>query len=98
MTEITELQHRLRLFRDARNWDQYHTPKNLAMALCGEAGELAALFQWLTPEEFPDWWRAREEIADVFIYLVQLAGRLGIDLISAANDKIEQNAAKYSAN
>ena len=99
MTEIEELQAKLREFRDARGWRKYHTPKNLAMALCGESGELAALFQWLTPEQSknPPRVAVRDELADVFIYLVQLADALSIDLVVAAHGKIEKNAAKYPA-
>ncbi len=93
---------RLRTFAAARDWQQFNCPKNLAMALTGEAGELAAEFQWLTlaqseapePERLA---RIQAECADVLIYLVQLADRLGFDLIDAANAKIDRNDARYPA-
>jgi dCTP diphosphatase len=83
-----------------RDWEQYHTPKNLAMALAGEAGELLEHFQWLTPEQsldLPE--RTREEVAlelaDILIYLIRCADRLGIDLVAAANRKIEINEGRF---
>jgi dCTP diphosphatase len=84
----------------AREWDRYHTPKNLAMALTVEAAELAEHFQWLTAEEsrsLQDGKREqiRDELADVLIYLTELADALDIDPIAAARDKIEKNALKY---
>ena len=88
-------------FAAEREWEQFHTPKNLAMALAGEAGELIAEFQWLTQEESKldpadDRFRAvREEMADVMICLLSLADRMGIDLKAAVNKKLEINAAKY---
>lgn len=97
---LIELRDRLRVFAREREWNRYHTPKNLAMALIVEAAELAEHFQWLTPEQSlkpaPDrHGRIREEVADVLIYLVELADALNIDLAAAARDKIAQNAAKY---
>ena len=101
---IQDLQGPLRDFAAERNWEQFHTPKNLVMALAGEVGELTAIFQWLTPDEsagvLADPVRAarvREEIADVFAYLLRLADVLGIDLETALIEKIAQNAAKYPA-
>jgi NTP pyrophosphatase (non-canonical NTP hydrolase) len=101
-SQISELALRLRQFAEDRDWDQFHSPKNLAMALVGEAGELAAEFQWLTPEQSqsPDAGqlaRIRSEAADVLNYLVRLADKLGIDLIAAAHEKIEVNAQRYPA-
>jgi dCTP diphosphatase len=98
----TRLIQRLRAFATARNWDQFHSPKNLAMALTSEAGELAAEFQWLTEEESrsptPEQLaRIRAECADVLIYLLRLADKLNIDLIAAAHEKIEANERKYPA-
>jgi len=94
--EIEELQAELRDFRDTRNWDQYHTPKNLAMALSGETGELISHFQWLDVGEEPaEPLEVEKEIADVFIYLVMLADKLDIDLVHAAKEKILINAEKY---
>ena len=97
---LIELRDRLRIFAREREWDRYHTPKNLAMALIVEAAELAEHFQWLTAEESQspgDGKREeiRDELADVLIYLVELADALGVDLIPAARDKIAKNALKY---
>jgi NTP pyrophosphatase (non-canonical NTP hydrolase) len=99
---LPDLARRLREFAAERDWDQFHSPKNLAMALVGEAGELAAEFQWMTEEQSkaPDaaqLARIRAESADVLNYLVRLADKLGIDLIAAANEKIEVNAIRYPA-
>jgi NTP pyrophosphatase (non-canonical NTP hydrolase) len=94
------LARRLRQFAEEREWEQFHSPKNLAMALVGEAGELAAEFQWMTEEQSkaPDpaqLARIRAELADVLNYLVRLSDKLGIDLIAAAHEKIDVNAARY---
>src|SRR3984957_10443905 len=101
-TALTDLTLRLREFVAARDWDQFHTPKNLATALVAEAGELAAEFQWLTPaqscapnEEQLE--RIRAESADVLIYLVRLADKLGFDLLDAATAKIAANELRYPA-
>src|SRR5690242_21089208 len=100
--DLVTLRDALREFAAARDWRQYHTPKNLAMALIVEAAELVEHFQWATPEEsvaLPPQKAAavREEVADVLIYLVEMADVLGIDLIAAARDKIVKNAIKYPA-
>ena len=97
---LLALRETLREFAAARGWRQYHTPKNLAMALIVEAAELVEHFQWATPEEScalsPEKAAAvREEVADVLIYLIEMADVLDIDLIAAARDKIEKNALKY---
>lgn len=99
---LSSLTERLRDFAQARDWDQFHTPKNLAMALTGEAGELAAEFQWLTEEQSrqldPERLaRVREEAADVLLYLVRLADKLDFDLVEAAHAKIELNEQRYPA-
>ena len=99
---LNALADRLRQFAEERDWEQFHSPKNLAMALVGEAGELAAEFQWLTEaqSQAPDaaqLARIRSECADVLNYLVRLADKLDIDLIAAANEKIEDNARRYPA-
>jgi len=101
---IASLQRQLADFAAERDWQQYHTPKNLVMALTGEAGELTELFQWLTSEQAADIMadpgaaaRVREEIADVFSYLLRLADVLGVDLESALTEKIAKNAMKYPA-
>jgi dCTP diphosphatase len=100
LEQWSELTHRLRSFATERDWERFHSPKNLAMALTGEAGELAAEFQWLTeaqsqsldPEQMG---RVQEEAADVLLYLVRLADRLQFDLLEAAHRKIDLNAERY---
>jgi NTP pyrophosphatase (non-canonical NTP hydrolase) len=92
----------VRTFAKERDWQAFHTPKNLAMALAGEVGELVAELQWLTPEESvavmgdpgagP---RVRAEIGDVMIYLTRLADVLGIDLVQAASAKLADSARRY---
>ncbi|HKQ30279.1 MAG TPA: nucleotide pyrophosphohydrolase [Burkholderiales bacterium] len=100
--ELDPLRDRLRAFARERDWDPFHSPKNLCMALSGETGELLEHFQWLTEEQS----RAlptqtlREvelEMADILLYLVRLADKLDVDLLDAASRKIELNAAKYPA-
>ena len=90
----------LRVFSAERDWDQFHTPKNLAMALAVESAELLELFQWLTPAQSarldaPRKRAAADEIADVLLYLTRLADVLGIDAVAAARRKIRLNARKY---
>lgn len=99
---LSSLTQRLRAFAAERDWDQYHTPKNLAMALTGEAGELAAEFQWLTEEQSRDLEperraRVQAEAGDVLLYLVRLADKLDFDLVEAAHRKIDLNAQRYPA-
>lgn len=93
-----------REFASERDWEQFHTPKNLAMALAGEAGELLEIFQWLTPEQaarVADTARGKEavehELADVLAYTIRLADVLGIDLSRALWDKLRLNGQKYPA-
>jgi NTP pyrophosphatase (non-canonical NTP hydrolase) len=100
--KVKELAARLRDFADRREWQQYHTPKNLVMALSAEVGELTEHFQWLTPEEARNVMtvadRASEiedELADVFIYLVRLADELNVDLLAAAHAKIDRNELRF---
>lgn len=99
--ELIALRDRLRVFARERDWSRHHTPKNLAMALIVEAAELLEQFQWLTAEESQlrqDGARreaVRDELADVLIYLVELADVLEVDLAAAARDKIVKNARKY---
>jgi len=96
------LRDTLRKFVAERDWDQFHSPKNLAMALSVEAAELVEHFQWLTeaqsrslaPEKLAE---VRDEMADVLVYLVRLADKLDVDLLDAASKKIEKNALKYPA-
>ena len=102
LTDIEKLQRRLQAFADQRDWNQFHSPKNLAMALIVEAGELAEHFQWLTQEESfglpaDKLEEVGEELADIFVYLVRLADQLGIDLPAAVDRKIELNEKKYPA-
>lgn len=97
---LVNLRTALRRFADEREWEQFHSPKNLAMALSVEAAELLEHFQWLTeersrrmqPRELD---KIREEMADVLLYLVRLADKLGIDLAMAAFAKMKLNAKKY---
>jgi len=94
------LRAKLDAFAVERDWAQFHNPKNLVMALSGEVGELTEHFQWLTPEEcerLAAGTRAEVEleIADVLLFLVRLADRLGIDPVQAAEKKLALNAAKY---
>jgi NTP pyrophosphatase (non-canonical NTP hydrolase) len=99
---LTKLRDRLRAFAAARDWDQFHTPKNLSMALIAEAAELVEHFQWLTPEqslELNDEKRVAvaHELADILIYLVRTADRLNIDLLTAADEKMRINEQRYPA-
>lgn len=100
--DLDELVRVIRAFAKERDWDQFHTPKNLAMGVAIEAAELMEEFHWLTPEQSaglpPETLQAvRHEMADVFVYLVLLADKLGVDLIAAAAEKIAINAGKYPA-
>jgi NTP pyrophosphatase (non-canonical NTP hydrolase) len=97
---LAGLRERLREFAAQRDWEQFHTPKNLAMAAAIEAAEIMEHFQWLTPEQSAALPPARRsqvahEIADVLLYLVRLADALGIDPVAAAYEKIGLNAIKY---
>ena len=102
MRDLEELRERVRAFVAERDWERFHSPKNLAMALSVEASELVELFQWLTEEEsaaLDDAARRRvaEELADVLWFLVRLSDRLDIDLLEAAELKLAGNAKKYPA-
>ncbi|HET6786342.1 MAG TPA: nucleotide pyrophosphohydrolase [Aquabacterium sp.] len=97
---LQQLALRLQQFADARDWGQFHSPKNLASALIVEAGELLEHFQWMTEaqsrELAPEQKQAvAHEMADVLLYLVQLSTALGVDLVAAAQDKMLINARKY---
>jgi len=97
---LTQLRDALRQFAADRDWDQFHSPKNLASALSVEAAELLERFQWLTedqsrtlpPEELQ---KVREEMADVLNYLVRLADKLDVNLLEAAREKMKLNEQKY---
>lgn len=97
---LETLRAQVAAFASERDWDQFHNPKNLAMAMAGEAGELIEHFQWLTPEQAANLPRtARDEVAlecaDVLLFLVRLCDKLGIDLAAAAQAKLKLNAQKY---
>ena len=99
---LRALQQRLAAFAAARDWQQFHSPKNLAMALSVEAAELVEEFQWLTEEQSRNLdserrERVRLELADVFIYLLRMADTLDVDLLRAADDKVVLNEQKYPA-
>ena len=100
--DIKVLQQRLRQFASERDWEQFHSPKNLSMALSVEAAELLENFQWLTEaqsasQDSVDREAVAAEIADIQIYLVMLADKLGVNLEDAVDRKIEANALKYPA-
>jgi len=102
MSELSELIERINGFAAERDWDQYHSPKNLSMALIAEAAELVEHFQWLTEEQSDNLSsdnlaEVRLELADIFVYLLRLSERLGVDLVEAAHHKIGLNEQKYPA-
>jgi NTP pyrophosphatase (non-canonical NTP hydrolase) len=102
MRDLEELKERVRAFVAERDWERFHSPKNLAMALSVEASELVELFQWLTEAESASLdgdqrRRVAEELADVLWFQVRLSDRLGIDLLEAAELKLAANAEKYPA-
>jgi dCTP diphosphatase len=97
---LSQLRDALREFAAERDWDKFHSPKNLAAALSVEAAELLERFQWLTEDESrtlapADLARVRDEMADVLNYLVRLADKLDVNLLDAAREKIKLNAVKY---
>jgi len=100
MEELEQIKAQLQKFADDRDWDQFHSPKNLSMALSVEASELVECFQWLTeaqsqnlsPEQLS---AAIDEIADVQIYLLRIATKLNVNMLDAVNQKIKKNALKY---
>ena len=99
---IKVLVERLRAFAADRDWEQFHSPKNLAMALSVEVAEIVEHFQWLTEEQSRDLDTSKkaqvaEELADAFIYLVRLSDQLQIDLLKAADQKLAVNESKYPA-
>ncbi|OZI43195.1 nucleotide pyrophosphohydrolase [Bordetella genomosp. 4] len=104
LINVTPLSKALDQFATERDWAQFHSPKNLVMALTGEVGELTEIFQWMTEAQSltagtnPDTAQAvREELADVQLYLVRLASVLGVDLNEAVQAKLQKNAVKYPA-
>ena len=104
LLDATRLADAIRAFATERDWTQFHSPKNLAMALTGEVGELVEIFQWLTQAQSVEAARdpataqaVRDELADVLIYLVRLASVLGVDLDAAVREKLAANARRYPA-
>lgn len=100
MNDLEKLQLDLTRFAQARDWDKFHSPKNLAMALSGEIGEVLEHFQWLTEEQsrcLTEQKRTElgEELADVFMYLLMLADKTGINLITESNKKLSINELRY---
>lgn len=100
MSELVKLRDDLRDFAAARDWDQFHSPKNLASALAVEAAELLEPFQWLTEDQSRNLDEKRraavvDELADVQIYLIRLADKLDVDLLQAVRGKMVRNAEKY---
>jgi NTP pyrophosphatase (non-canonical NTP hydrolase) len=100
MNSIDEIKIALQSFAKDRDWDQFHSPKNLSMALAGEAGELLECFQWLTEEQSKNLSEKQllavaDEIADVQLYLIRLADKLGLNILAECNRKIAINAEKY---
>ncbi|WP_434155775.1 nucleotide pyrophosphohydrolase [Pseudomonas sp. JZ134] len=102
LVDVKALGEVLETFACDRDWAQFHSPKNLVMALSGEVGELTEIFQWMTEAQShtaaqqPDTAQAvKEELADVLLYLVRLSSVLGVDLDKAAREKLVVNAAKY---
>ena len=100
MDRLDALRSKLAQFADERDWDQFHNPKNLAMALIAEAGELVEHFQWLSPQQAENLSAESKsevalEIADVLLFLLRLADKLDIDPIAAAEKKMALNAEKY---
>ena len=101
-SDLQTLRDKLRTFAEARDWDQFHSPKNLSMALMVEVAELMEHFQWLTEKQSGNLDAAKkavvaEELADILLYLVRLSDKLDVDLLKAALHKLEKNAIKYPA-
>jgi NTP pyrophosphatase (non-canonical NTP hydrolase) len=99
---LNAIQKKLRDFVGARNWEQFHSPKNLSMALAAETAELLEIFQWLTEKESKEilnndleMLQVRHEIADIFIYLARLSDKLNVDIEQAVLEKIALNERKY---
>jgi len=99
-TDLNDLKQRLHDFAEARDWDQFHSPKNLSMALSAEVAEIVEHFQWLTEEQSKTLPKDKlaeveTELADTLIYLIRLADKLDINLLKAAKNKIDINEQKY---
>jgi NTP pyrophosphatase (non-canonical NTP hydrolase) len=99
---LEDLQAELRRFRDERDWGQFHDPKSLILALVGEVGELAELFQWIPADQAAESFssgdrklRAEQEMSDVLIYLLAIANVLDVDLLAAARDKLAASRRRF---
>ena len=102
MKDFDAIRQQLRQFAEARDWDQFHSPKNLSMALIVEAGELVECFQWMTEDQSRTLSAEKlaaisDEIADIQLYLIRLADKIGVDIGLAVENKIKKNEAKYPA-
>lgn len=100
MDELDSIRLKLRQFAEARDWDQFHSPKNLSMALIAEAAELVEHFQWLTEDQSGNLQadklsEVEQELADIQIYLIRIADKLDVDLVAAVNKKLDINEKKY---
>ena len=100
MNELEKLENKINEFNEERDWDQFHSPKNIAMALSVEVAEVVEIFQWLTEDQSYDTdseWisRLKDELGDVFLYLILLSSKFKINLIEVAKNKIEKNEQKY---
>ncbi len=98
--KLNDIKEKLRKFSRDRDWEKFHTPKNLSMALSVETSELLEIFQWLTEKESKSLnakqtQATKEELADILIYLIRIADKLNIDLDEAVEEKIKLNAKKY---
>lgn len=103
MDQLEQLKANLEKFVKERDWEQFHSPKNVAMALSVEAGEVVEIFQWLSEQESyaledKELNKLKEELGDVFLYLQLLASKYDIDLVEAARNKMQKNDQKYPAN
>lgn len=100
MSDIAQITEKIKKFRDERDWMQFHDPKNMAVSIILEASELLEHFQWKTTEEVEQYARKnqaeiKDEIADIALYLFELADNLGINLIDAMDQKLKKNEMKY---
>ncbi len=100
MNEVKNITEKIKKFRDDRDWMQFHDPKNMAVSIILEASELLEHFQWKTIEEVKEYARQnqdeiRDEIADIALYLFEMADNLGINLIDAMENKLAKNEKKY---
>jgi NTP pyrophosphatase (non-canonical NTP hydrolase) len=97
---ISKIQDAVTQFVNERDWDQFHSPKNLSMALAVEAAELMELFQWQTDNDFKniDQTKISDEVSDIFFYLIRLSQKLNIDLEKSFFDKLKKNIIKYPVN